>query len=185
MDDPLLTDSGARALDGGPAGDPPVRRLPAVVAKARVLFSDLRGRVLLVRLQPWHGGVHWGLPGGTVEAGTEAPRQAAVREIAEETGLSCVPGRLLALDWVNRSDGQQPRIVHVFDGGLLEDERLEGIRLDGAELAEWRMCTPREAEALLSEASRGQLAAALAVLSQGGGPAELVDGVAAAAVPQA
>ncbi|MFI9062432.1 NUDIX domain-containing protein [Streptomyces sp. NPDC053429] len=158
--------------------------MPAVVAKARVLFTDRRGRVLLVRLQPWHRGLHWGLPGGTVEAGTEAPRQAAAREIAEETGLSCVPGRLLALDWVNRSDGQQPRIVHVFDGGLLEGERQEGIRLDAAELAEWRMCTPAEAEALLSEPSWRQLAAALAVLSHDGGPAELVDGMAAATLLQ-
>lgn len=176
----MLTGNDARPLEGGSAGAASVRLLPAVVAKARVLFTDLRGRILLVRLQPWHSGMHWGLPGGTVEAGTEAPRQAAVREIAEETGLSCVPGRLLALDWVNRSDGQQPRIVHVFDGGLLEDDRLEGIRLDETELAEWQMCTPGEAEALLSEATWGQLAAALAVLSHEGGPAELVDGVAAA-----
>ncbi|MFJ6798096.1 NUDIX domain-containing protein [Streptomyces sp. NPDC091268] len=184
---------GDRALSGGtadvsgvacgPAVPAPVRVLPAVVAKARVLFTDRRGCILLVRLQSWHSSLHWGLPGGTVEAGTEVPRQAAVREIAEEIGLSCAPGRLLALDWINRSDGQQPRIVHVFEGGLLERERLEGIRLDTAELAEWRMCTPAEAEALLSEPSWGQLAAALAVLSHDGEVAELVDGTAVAPLP--
>ncbi|MBT2399348.1 NUDIX hydrolase [Streptomyces sp. ISL-100] len=160
-----------------PGGTAPAPPRPAVVAKARVLFTDRRGRILLVRLQPWHNALHWGLPGGTVEAGTEAPRQAAVREIAEETGLLCAPGRLLAVDWVNRS-GDQPRIVHVFDGGLLEDGDLAGIRLDEAELATWRMCTPDEAEALLSAASWGQLKASLAALPTDGGPAELLDGAA-------
>ncbi|WP_369260895.1 VOC family protein [Streptomyces sp. R35] len=160
--------AGSAAAGGG---------LPGAVAKARVLFTDSRGRILLVRLQPRHDERHWGLPGGTVEAGTETPRQAAVREIREETGLRCTPGRLLSVDWVNRTD-DRPRMVHVFDGGPLEDGDLTGIRLDEVELAEWRMCSPEEAEALLRPASWGQLRQSLAVLAAAGtGPAELVDGV--------
>ncbi|MFD6425047.1 NUDIX domain-containing protein [Streptomyces sp. NPDC060198] len=150
--------------------------LPGAVAKARVLFTDGRGRVLLVRLQPWHDAWHWGLPGGTVEAGTETPRLAAVREIGEEIGLSRVPGRLLGIDWVHRAH-DRPRLVHVFDGGPLGEQDLERIRLDGEELAEWRMCTPQEAEALLLPPTWGQLKESLAVLAAGTGPAELVDGV--------
>ncbi|WP_328720667.1 NUDIX domain-containing protein [Streptomyces sp. NBC_00247] len=150
--------------------------LPGAVAKARVLFTDGRGRVLLVRLQPWHDACHWGLPGGTVEAGTETPRRAAVREIEEEIGLPCVPGRLLGIDWVHRAH-DRPRLVHVFDGGPLADEDLKRVRLDAEELAEWRMCTPREAEALLLPPSWEQLKESLAVLASGTGPAELVDGV--------
>ncbi|MFC7265618.1 NUDIX domain-containing protein [Streptomyces lutosisoli] len=156
---------------------PPVpAALPGAVAKARVLFTDSRGRILLVRFRPRHNERHWVLPGGTVEAGRETPRQAAVREIREETGLRCAPGRLLSVDWVNRTEGR-PRIVHVFDGGALEDGDLAGVRLQEAELAEWRMCLPEEAEALLPPASWGQLRHSLAVLAAGGtGPAELVDG---------
>ena len=149
---------------------------PVAVAKARVVFTDARGRVLLVRLRALVSGRHWGLPGGTVEAGSETPRQAAVREIAEELDLSCAPGRLLSVDWVNRVDAP-PRMVHVFDGGRLEARDLDRIRLDQAELAEWGMYAPSEAEELLSPAAWGQLKESLAVQVLGGGPAELVDGV--------
>ncbi|WP_327430421.1 NUDIX domain-containing protein [Streptomyces sp. NBC_01236] len=160
-----------------PPVSPAPTALPGAVAKARVLFTDSRGRILLVRFQPRHNERHWGLPGGTVEAGRETPRQAAVREIREETGLRCTPGRLLSVDWVNRTEGR-PRMVHVFDGGPLEDGDLTRIRLQEAELAEWRMCSPEEAEALLPPVSWGQLRQSLAVLAAAGsGPAELVDGV--------
>ena len=44
------------------------------------------GKVLLVRrgVEPFRD--HWDLPGGFLEAG-EHPRQGAIREVAEETGL--------------------------------------------------------------------------------------------------
>lgn len=149
---------------------------PTALVKARMLFTDSRGRVLLVRLQPSEGGHPWGLPGGTVETVSETPRAAAARETAEELGLTRAPGRLLSVDWVTRPD-DRPRVVHVFDGGRLEDEQLACIRLDEDELAEWRMCPPGEAEALLTGAGWGQVKESLAVLASGSGPAELVDGV--------
>ncbi|WP_308295729.1 NUDIX hydrolase [Streptomyces odontomachi] len=148
---------------------------PTALVKARMLFTDSRGRVLLVRLQPV-GERPWGLPGGTVETGSESPRAAAVRETAEELGLDCTPGRLLSVDWVTRPD-DRPRVVHVFDGGRLADHRLARIRLDEDELAEWRMCPPGEAEELLTDAGWGQLKESLAALTSGTGPVELVDGV--------
>ncbi|KQV19575.1 hypothetical protein ASE03_21695 [Kitasatospora sp. Root187] len=150
-------------------------RLPAAVTKARVVFTDGGGRILLVRLQPGLNELHWGLPGGTVEAGSETPRQAAVREIGEEIGLACSPGRLLGVDWVNRAD-DRPRVVYVFEGGPLSEGDLAGIQLQETELAEWRMCTPEEAARLLTPASWGQLRESLAALATGTGPAELVDG---------
>ncbi|GAB3457975.1 hypothetical protein GCM10027519_16190 [Kineococcus endophyticus] len=59
---------------------------------ARVVVLDADDRVLLLRVlrQPHHpaAGVVWYTPGGGVEAG-ENVRQAAVRELREETGLSC------------------------------------------------------------------------------------------------
>ncbi|MEU2246303.1 NUDIX hydrolase [Streptomyces sp. NPDC019224] len=146
------------------------------MAKARVVFSDEQGRVLLVRLRAPATGQGWGLPGGTVEAGEETPREAAVREVAEELGLSVEPGRLLSVDWVNRP-GDCPRTVHVFDGGQVRGSGLARVRLDEAELVEWRMCPPREAEDLLSTALWGQLRESLAVRTAGTGPVELVDGV--------
>jgi NADH pyrophosphatase NudC (nudix superfamily) len=59
---------------------------------AAILYQE--GRVLLVRrvIQPGYG--LWSLPGGFIEAG-ETPEAAVIREVEEETGLSCQPLRLL------------------------------------------------------------------------------------------
>ena len=56
------------------------------------------GSVLLTRNSPRgpHPGF-WTLPGGGLEHG-EAPRDAVVREVAEETGLSCEVGEIVTVD---------------------------------------------------------------------------------------
>ncbi|MEU9832731.1 NUDIX domain-containing protein [Streptosporangium sp. NPDC048047] len=61
-----------------------------VCADAIVIATDEHGHRWLVMVErgDGHG---WALPGGTVEAG-EAPAEAAVRELAEETGLSLEAG---------------------------------------------------------------------------------------------
>ena len=67
-----------------PTGEPPARRRQRIGAYAVILRE---GRILLTRLS--HGEVadeRWTLPGGGVEFG-EDPREAAVREVHEETGL--------------------------------------------------------------------------------------------------
>ena len=60
-------------------------------------MRDDDGRVLLVRQTYHRGGVRWAAPGGWLARG-ENPRQAAVRETFEETGLRIVAGRLLEVD---------------------------------------------------------------------------------------
>ncbi len=56
------------------------------------------GSVLLTRNSPRgpHPGL-WNLPGGGIEHG-EAPRDAVVREVAEETGLKCEVGAIVTVD---------------------------------------------------------------------------------------
>lgn len=76
---------------------------PAVSA---VIF-DRRGRLLL---QQRSDGGQWGLPGGSVEIG-ESVREAVVREVREETGLTVAARRLVgvysapALQLVRYPDG--------------------------------------------------------------------------------
>jgi 8-oxo-dGTP pyrophosphatase MutT (NUDIX family) len=53
----------------------------------RILMIDPDGRILLIHERIEHGQVHWLTPGGGVEPG-ETPRDAAVREAAEETGIA-------------------------------------------------------------------------------------------------
>ena len=67
-------------------------RLQRVAAYALVVRD---GRILLVRNSPrgpYPGG--WSLPGGGIQHG-ESPRDAVVREVAEETGLVCEVGPVL------------------------------------------------------------------------------------------
>ncbi|MFE7562360.1 NUDIX domain-containing protein [Kitasatospora sp. NPDC057500] len=159
---------------------------PRIRAKARVVFTDRAGRVLLVRLRPWDlpGGdvPYWTLPGGGIEADREFPRAAARREVREELGWSCEPGRLLALDWLpgRAADPAAPRenavLVYLFDGGTVAGARFPSIVLPEEELAEWRFCDPAEARTLLTPASWARTAAALAARDRPGGPAELVAG---------
>lgn len=58
------------------------------------------GKVLLLRK---HSG-EWDLPGGRMGE-EESPKQCLIREIAEETGLTVSPGRLLHR-WIRRRPGK-------------------------------------------------------------------------------
>lgn len=59
---------------------------PVARLGGRVILLDPAGRVLLIHERIEDGKTHWLTPGGGVEAG-ETPREAAVRETAEETGI--------------------------------------------------------------------------------------------------
>ncbi len=94
----------ASVLDGSVPVDWQVRealaahqpfRMQRVAAYALVVRD---GAVLLTRFSErgFHTG-QWGLPGGGIEHG-EHPRDAVVREVAEETGLECVVGEVVTVD---------------------------------------------------------------------------------------
>ncbi len=63
--------------------------MPAVAA----VIHDDEGRVLMLR---HHADNKWSLPAGAIEPG-ESPREAAVREVFEETGLKASPRDLLGV----------------------------------------------------------------------------------------
>jgi 8-oxo-dGTP diphosphatase len=64
--------------------------LPAVAA---VLIQN--GRVLLIRRGVDPGAGFWALPSGFMELG-ETPESAICREVYEETGIQCSPGKLIS-----------------------------------------------------------------------------------------
>jgi len=71
------------------------------VAVGAVVVHD--GSLLLVRRGHGPAAGEWSVPGGRVEWG-ETLAEAVVREVAEETGLECVCGELLALAEVVETD---------------------------------------------------------------------------------
>lgn len=82
---------------------------------AVALIRDDAGRVLLVRQTYHRAGIRWGVPGGWLDHG-ETPRQAAVREAFEETGLRVTTGRILAVD-----GGPYGEISLVFECRVIGD----------------------------------------------------------------
>jgi 8-oxo-dGTP pyrophosphatase MutT (NUDIX family) len=73
--------------------EPDLSRVIGVRASVSAVIFDRRGRLLL---QQRSDGGQWGLPGGSVEIG-ESLRDAVIREVSEETGLTVVPGRLIGM----------------------------------------------------------------------------------------
>ncbi len=141
-----------------------------------------RGR----RPLPGHGGAGaarraelpggWALPGGTIESDDgESPREGARRETAEEIGLDRPLGRLLAVDWV-RTEGVPPLVAYLYDGGVLGEDELRAIRLQEEELLSWRLVEREEIPAHLPGSLGRRVLAALDVLADGSGTAELEDG---------
>jgi len=113
----------------------------------RIIARDAQGRVLLIRHS--YGSGNWMLPGGGIGR-REEPLAAARRELAEETALTLVEPRCLAVEeeplygTVNR--------VHLFTG-----EAQGEPRCDGREVIEARFFAPDSLPERLSPTLARQL----------------------------
>jgi 8-oxo-dGTP pyrophosphatase MutT (NUDIX family) len=125
---------------------------------AGVLFRDADSRVLLVKPTYKRG---WDLPGGYVEPG-EAPKRAAVREVAEELGLRVTVGRLLVVDWAPHP-AEGDKLLFVFDGGTLDPALLTDAELQASEIGEVRFVADGELSALLPDRLVRRVRSALSV----------------------
>jgi 8-oxo-dGTP diphosphatase len=84
------------------------------------VVADGEGRWLVLRRAGAHGAGTWGLPGGHQEFG-ESPEQTAVREVAEETGLTVVARHRLGF-----TDDPMPEIGRHYVTLFLACARVAG-----------------------------------------------------------
>ena len=162
--------------------------LPGVIVSAGALIGDGAGGVLVVK--PNYRD-YWTLPGGICEF-REAPRAGCAREVTEELGIDQPIGALLAVDWQPSQDiygpTARPVVFFIFDGGSLAS--TASIRLQAAELDEWKFVQADELDRLLLPAAVPRVTAATAARASASlrpGPglaATTATAAAAAATPQ-
>lgn len=153
------------AAGGKPAGHRPgLRRVDETSAGGLVV--DLCGSVpagALIGKQDRRGRLLWSLPKGHLEPG-ESAEQAAVREVAEETGIhGVVLGQLGTIDFWFVADGRRiHKTVHHYllraVSGELSDEDIEVTEVAWVPLPEitQRLAYPDERD--LIDTARGLLA---------------------------
>ena len=79
------------------------------VRAAGIILNDKKELLLVLHKNPYTGDMWWTFPGGGLE-GRESAEEAVVREVKEECGLCCTPGRLI---YVREFLGQEEDVHHV------------------------------------------------------------------------
>ena len=91
--------------------DPDAPSANSVVPAVSAIVPDEHGRILLIRRTDNN---YWSIPGGGLEPG-ESVRQATVREVMEETGISCEVTGLVGIYF-------DPNHVAAYDDGEVRQE---------------------------------------------------------------
>jgi 8-oxo-dGTP diphosphatase len=141
----------------------PVLDFPMKYLSAGALFFNAEGQLLLVKPTYKEG---WEIPGGIVEA-DESPKQACVREIAEELGLRVEIGPLLVMDYKSRSGGRSDSLQFVFLGGSLTPDQVRAIRLPAGELTGYEFLAPEAALRELHTSLSLRVAGCLRAIAEG------------------
>ncbi|MBK3642347.1 MULTISPECIES: NUDIX hydrolase [unclassified Streptomyces] len=123
------------------------------------------------------------LAGGAVDK-NESPARAAARELVEELGVTATVDRCLAIDWIAADSTDAPaamrfpgEILHVFDGGTWDDDRIGEIRLPPSEITGIEFVEPARLPDLLSPADARRALSALRARIDAGGTVILENGL--------
>ncbi|MGW0672589.1 NUDIX domain-containing protein [Streptomyces sp. NPDC002746] len=114
---------------------------------------------------------------------SESPAHAAARELGEELGVTAGINQGLAVDWVSADSVAAPapmrfpgEIVHVFDGGTWDDDRIDEIRLPPREITAIEFVEPARLPDMLSPPDARRALSALRARINTSGTALLENG---------
>jgi ADP-ribose pyrophosphatase YjhB (NUDIX family) len=136
--------------------------LPKKITGAGVIFLNTAGQIMLV--EPSYKN-YWDIPGGVVND-LESPKAAAQREVWEEIGIAITLGRLLCIDYKYNSE-QWDAYQMLFYGGMLSDDDIKKIKVDGKEIISYRFVDKETAFSLVSHAKVNRIEMALQALAKG------------------
>lgn len=104
-------------------------------SSASIILQDDQQRALIVKA---HYKAHWTFPGGMIDA-DETPKQAAIREVQEEVGLTIDPDAV-TFGWIAaRHSMVADTYQFIFKAQLQPDDQISGIVLQASEIDEWRL----------------------------------------------
>lgn len=157
-----------------------LRASAALWTGTSVLITNQHGQVLIQRVSYRPTCL---LPGGAVDKG-ESPAQGAPREVKEELGVTANVTRGLAVDWVSPASRTTApalkfpgEILHVFDGGVWDEDQIAAIRPAPGEIEAVEFAEPADLPALMSPGDARRTLSALRARIAGTGPALLEDGL--------
>src|SRR5690349_8948823 len=114
------------------------------VGVGAIIIED--GQVLLIKRGHAPLAGEWSIPGGVLEVG-ETLREAAIREVREETGLEVEPADLLGVyDRVLRDDAGRTIYHYVLIDFLCR--RISGEAHAASDAVDLRWCTQKEVDSL-------------------------------------
>lgn len=129
------------------------KTLPKKHVGAGVLFFDAADRLLIVKPSYKDG---WSIPGGVIDP-DESPLAGAIRETKEEIDLDVKDISLVCVDYVFKEGEKPESLQFLFYGGILQEDIIQKITIDGEELLEFRFAEIPEALILLREGLRKRL----------------------------
>jgi len=110
--------------------------LPRKRCGCGVLIRNDDGKILLVK--PSYKN-HWTLPGGTVDE-NESPLNTAIREVKEELSISIKVKKFIGVYY--GSDRTGDFLQFYFDAGILSEDSISRIKVDGEEILEKKFVAP-------------------------------------------
>jgi 8-oxo-dGTP diphosphatase len=116
-----------------------MRSMEHRLSSVAVILENPIGQVLIVKA---HYKPYWSFPGGVIDKG-ETPKQAAIREVAEEVGLHISEAALEFVAIVDRISDDAHTYQFVFKAPL-DSEMVKHIVLESSELEEFTLVTAED-----------------------------------------